>query len=162
MPRKREKKKEAIVVSKPLPAYPLLSAVRFWRRGWLAREKLMAERGGGERKTTTYRRLIGRGVSPIPLDFRTRQKSCLYEEKHFWQPVAISARKRPDIVNGPSSNRRRKRERERYRVQNFPRFTRVHYYFRRMITPIPPIRTKSRTRNSLINYNYNRSIILMF
>lgn len=116
----------------------------------------------GERKTTTYRRLIGRGVSPIPLDFRTRQKSCLYEEKHFWQPVAISARKRPDIVNGPSSNRRRKRERERYRVQNFPRFTRVHYYFRRMITPIPPIRTKSRTRNSLINYNYNRSIILMF
>lgn len=112
MPRKREKKKEAIVVSKPLPAYPLLSAVRFWRRGWLAREKLMAERGGGERKTTTYRRLIGRGVSPIPLDFRTRQKSCLYEEKHFWQPVAISARKRPDIVNGPSSNRRRKRERE--------------------------------------------------
>lgn len=49
MPREREEKKEEAIVagvSKPLPAYPLLSAVRFWRRGWLAREKLMAEREG--------------------------------------------------------------------------------------------------------------------
>lgn len=110
--REKKKKKQSLPVSRSrcqlIHCCPLCDSGA--EGGW--RGKNWWLKGRGERKTTTYRRLIGRGVSPIPLDFRTRQKSCLYEEKHFWQPVAISARKRPDIVNGSTSNRRRKRERE--------------------------------------------------